>query len=130
MRVMFQQEMKDVQSRIIEIADDILTIVGEASNALTEADVKAADRALAGAELVSEKALSLDELVIRVIARQAPVARDLASLCPPSGFPLHWSAWLHSPVTSRPLHVFAIHNRQSPNPSQILSTNSRDSLRD
>jgi len=80
MRVMFQQEMKDVQSRIIEIADDIFTIVSEASLALTEANIKAADRALAGAELVSEKALSLDELVIRVIARQAPVARDLRLL--------------------------------------------------
>jgi phosphate transport system protein len=45
-----------------------------------EADVKAADRALAGAESVSEKALSLDELVIRILALQAPVAKDLRIL--------------------------------------------------
>jgi phosphate transport system protein len=54
--------------------------VTDATSALLEADVKAADRALAGAEIVSEKALSLDELVIRTLALQAPVARDLRIL--------------------------------------------------
>jgi phosphate transport system protein len=77
---MFDQELQSVQLRIVEIADSVFTIVTDATSALLEADVKAADRALAGAEIVSEKALSLDELVIRTLALQAPVARDLRIL--------------------------------------------------
>lgn len=80
MRKMFEQELQSVQDRIVEIAESVHTIVSDASVALLEADVKAADRALVGAELVSEKALSLDELVIRTLALQAPVARDLRIL--------------------------------------------------
>jgi phosphate transport system protein len=80
MREMFDQELQSVQLRIVEIADSVFTIVTDATSALLEADVKAADRALAGADIVSEKALSLDELVIRTLALQAPVARDLRIL--------------------------------------------------
>jgi phosphate transport system protein len=80
MREMFDQELQSVQLRIVEIADSVFTIVTDATSALLEADVKAADRALAGAEIVSEKALSLDELVIRTLALQAPGARDLRIL--------------------------------------------------
>lgn len=80
MREMFDQELESVQERIVDIADNVFTIVTDASAAFLEADVKAADRALVGAEMVAEKALSLDELVIRTLALQAPVARDLRIL--------------------------------------------------
>lgn len=80
MREMFDQELQSVQERIVEIAESVYEIVNDAATALLEADVKAADRALVGAEIVSEKALSLDELVIRTLALQAPVARDLRIL--------------------------------------------------
>lgn len=80
MRDMFDQELASVQERIVEIAEGAYQVVGDACTALLEADVKAADRSLAGAEGVSEKALSLDELVIRILALQAPVARDLRVL--------------------------------------------------
>lgn len=80
MRKMFDQELQSVQDRIVEIADSVHTIVTDASTALLEADIKAAERALVGAEVISEKALSLDELVIRTLALQAPVARDLRIL--------------------------------------------------
>ena len=80
MREMFDQELESVQERIVDIAESVFTIVTDASTAFLEADVKAADRALAIAETISEKALSLDELVIRTLALQAPVARDLRIL--------------------------------------------------
>lgn len=80
MREMFEKELESVQERIVEIAESVYEIVTDATVALVEADVKAADRALAGAEVVTEKALSLDELVIRTLALQAPVARDLRIL--------------------------------------------------
>ena len=59
MREMFDLELESVQERIVEIADSVFNIVTDASMALLEVDVKAADRALVGAEVVSEKALSL-----------------------------------------------------------------------
>ena len=80
MREMFEKELESVQERIVEIAETVFEIVNDATTALIEADVKSADRALAGAEIVTEKALSLDELVIRTLALQAPVARDLRIL--------------------------------------------------
>lgn len=80
MREMFDQELEAVQDRIVEIAENIHIIVTDACTALLEGDVKAAERALVGAEAVSDKALSLDELVIRTLALQAPVARDLRIL--------------------------------------------------
>ena len=80
MREMFDRELESVQERIVEIAETVFTVVSDAATALLDSDVKSADRALVAAELVSEKALSLDELVIRTLALQAPVARDLRVL--------------------------------------------------
>lgn len=80
MRKMFDTELETVQNRIVEIAESAHVVVADACIALLEADIKAADRALAGAEGVSDKTLSLDELVIRILALQAPVARDLRVL--------------------------------------------------
>lgn len=80
MREMFQQELSEVQDRLVEIADSVVGIVDNATGALLTADVTKADQALASADQISEKALELDELVIRVLARQSPVARDLRIL--------------------------------------------------
>lgn len=80
MRKMFEQQLQAVQDRIVEIAENVHEIVTDASIAFLDGDVKAADRALIGSEMVTTKALSLDELVIRTLALQAPVARDLRIL--------------------------------------------------
>lgn len=77
---MFDKQLETVQSRIVEIAEGVHVIVSDSAIAFLEVDSLAADRALAGAEWVSDKALSLDELVIRTLALQAPVARDLRIL--------------------------------------------------
>lgn len=80
MRKMFDKQLEAVQSRIVDIAETVHVIVSDATTAFLETDAAAADRAIAGAEGVSDKALSLDELVIRTLALQAPVARDLRIL--------------------------------------------------
>lgn len=80
MRAMFQQELHEVQDRLVEIADNVVTIVENATQGFCATDVARADQALASADAISDKALSLDELVIRILARQAPVARDLRIL--------------------------------------------------
>ena len=80
MREMFQQELHEVQDRLVDISDSVVDILDNATQALCNADVTKADQALASADAISDKALALDELVIRVLARQSPVARDLRIL--------------------------------------------------
>lgn len=80
MREMFQQELHEVQDRLVEIAESVIVIVENATQGFCGTDVSSADQALASADAISEKALALDELVIRILARQSPVARDLRIL--------------------------------------------------
>jgi phosphate transport system protein len=80
MREVFQNELKEVQDRLVEIASDVTKVMQNATIAFTTSDVSVADQAIASADAISEKALTLDELVIRILARQSPVARDLRVL--------------------------------------------------
>jgi phosphate transport system protein len=80
MREVFQQQLHEVQDRLVEIANDATKIMKNASDSFNNSDVVLADQAIASAELVNEKALALDELVIRILAKQSPVARDLRIL--------------------------------------------------
>lgn len=79
-REVFQQELKEVQERLVEIAGEVTRIMANASNAFTKSDVALADQAISSAESIQYKALALDELVIKILARQSPVARDLRIL--------------------------------------------------
>ncbi len=80
MREVFQNELHEVQDRLVEIAESVATIMTKASTAFLKSDVATADEAIALAEANENKALALDELVIRILARQSPVARDLRIL--------------------------------------------------
>jgi phosphate transport system protein len=80
MREVFQKELSEVQERLHEMAADATRTMESASKAFIRSDVTLADQALAGADLMASKALALDELVIRILARQSPVARDLRIL--------------------------------------------------
>jgi len=80
MRQVFQQELTEVQERLVELAEAAETIMDKASRAFLNSDVSLADEALALAGANEERALGLDELVIRVLATQSPVARDLRIL--------------------------------------------------
>jgi phosphate transport system protein len=65
---------------LVEISDSVATIMEKASAAFLGGDVAKADEAIALSESNEEKALALDELVIKILARQSPVARDLRIL--------------------------------------------------
>lgn len=80
MRQVFQNELHEVQDRLVEISDSVATIMEKASAAFLGGDVAKADEAIALSESNEEKALALDELVIKILARQSPVARDLRIL--------------------------------------------------
>lgn len=80
MREVFQRELHEVQDRLIEIAESVSVIIEKATQAFLGNEVAKADEAIALSETNEEKALALDELVIRILARQSPVARDLRIL--------------------------------------------------
>ena len=76
----FQNALADVQGRLVNLAENAESIMDKASRAFLNSDVTLADEALALAETNETKALDLDELVIKVLATQSPVARDLRIL--------------------------------------------------
>jgi phosphate transport system protein len=62
------------------MAESVSSIIEKATHAFLANEVAKADEAIALSESNEEKALALDELVIRILARQSPVARDLRIL--------------------------------------------------
>lgn len=80
MRAVFETQLADVQSRLVEIANDAAIVMEKASKAFTTSNVALADEAIAIGDATADKALALDELVIRILSTQSPVARDLRVL--------------------------------------------------
>ena len=80
MRAVFETQLADVQSRLVEIANDAAIVMEKASKAFTTSNVALADEAIAIADATADKALALDELVIKILSTQSPVARDLRVL--------------------------------------------------
>ena len=80
MREVFQRELHEVQDRLVEMADSVSIIIEKATQAFLANEVSKADEAIALSEANEDKALALDELVIKILARQSPVARDLRIL--------------------------------------------------
>ena len=77
MRAVFQQELEEVQERLVEIAELVAISIENATRAFNESNVTLAEQVIADDDKIDELALSLDELAINILARQQPVARDL-----------------------------------------------------
>ena len=77
MREVFQQELADVQDRLVRVADLVADSIDKATTAFTTQDVALAESVIADDHLIDELAAGLDELAINILARQQPVARDL-----------------------------------------------------
>ncbi|HEY7796516.1 MAG TPA: phosphate signaling complex protein PhoU [Microbacteriaceae bacterium] len=80
MREVFQQELSEVQDRLVTIASEATETMKLATQAFLNSDVALADQAIQKADANEAHALDLDELVIKVLATQSPVARDLRIL--------------------------------------------------
>jgi phosphate transport system protein len=80
MREVFQSELLEVQERLVDISRSVVTILEKATDAFLTNNVSQADQALEISDANEDKALALDELVIKILARQSPVARDLRVL--------------------------------------------------
>jgi phosphate transport system protein len=77
MREVFQQELREVQDGLVEIAGLVADSIEKATRAFTESDVSLAEEVIAEDPRIDQAAVALDELAITILARQQPVARDL-----------------------------------------------------
>ena len=77
MREVFQQELAEVQDRLVEISGLVEIAIEKATQAFNHSDVTLAEEVIASDARIDELAISLDELAIDILARQQPVARDL-----------------------------------------------------
>ena len=76
-REVFQQELREVQDRLIEISTLVAVSIENATSAFNDSNVSLAETVIADDEKIDAAALELDELAINILARQQPVARDL-----------------------------------------------------
>ncbi|MDQ0576198.1 phosphate transport system protein [Agromyces albus] len=77
MREVFQQELREVQDRLVEIADLVAESIEKATRAFNESDVSLAEEVIADDDRIDQNTVAIDELAITILARQQPVARDL-----------------------------------------------------
>jgi phosphate transport system protein len=77
MREVFQQELREVQDRLVEISDLVASSIESATQAFNESNVALAESVIADDSKIDALAAELDELAIQILARQQPVARDL-----------------------------------------------------
>ena len=77
MREVFQQELREVQDRLVEISTLVAHSIENATEAFNTSNVSLAETVIADDEQIDALAAELDELAIQILARQQPVARDL-----------------------------------------------------
>lgn len=77
MRQVFQQELRDIQNNLVELAQLVVTAIENATCAFAKSDVALAEKVIEHDAEVDRLASDLDEQVTKVLALQQPVARDL-----------------------------------------------------
>jgi phosphate transport system protein len=76
-REVFQQELREVQERLVEIATLVAVSIDNATRAFNDSNVTLAEMVIADDNRIDTATRELDELAIDILARQQPVARDL-----------------------------------------------------
>lgn len=77
MREVFQQELAEVQDRLVEISSLVADSIENAVTAFNDSNVALAETVIQDDTKIDTLAAELDEHAIQILARQAPVARDL-----------------------------------------------------
>ncbi|UCR88771.1 phosphate signaling complex protein PhoU [Mycetocola spongiae] len=80
MRQVFQQELREVQDRLIAISELVVISIENAVRAFNETDVAVAEEVIENDTRIDILTKALDELAINILARQQPVARDLRTV--------------------------------------------------
>ncbi len=77
MRELFQQELKELQDDLVDIAQLVYQAMSDAVTAFNKSDVELAETVIARDDQIDEAVKALDEQAIAILARQSPVAGDL-----------------------------------------------------
>jgi len=77
MRELFQQELKELQDDLVEIAVLVHHQITDAVTAFNKSDVELAESVIARDDEIDNAVKELDEQAIAILARQSPVADDL-----------------------------------------------------
>jgi len=77
MRELFQQELLEVQERLVAIAELVTASMADAVESFNKSDVTLAESVIARDNQIDDAVVELDEHAITILARQSPVAKDL-----------------------------------------------------
>ncbi|HEX6326965.1 MAG TPA: phosphate signaling complex protein PhoU [Jiangellaceae bacterium] len=80
MREAFHEQLDEVTGRLVGMTRKAGEQIKVATTALLEADIQLADQTVAGDASINRDQLEVDERVLGMIARQAPVAQDLRAV--------------------------------------------------
>src|SRR5258708_37955256 len=79
-RESFHQELREIEESVIQMASLVESAIARAMQALVRRDLLLAEEVRTGDGMVNELQRSIRNRCISVMARQAPVARDLREL--------------------------------------------------
>lgn len=76
-RKTFHEELKELRNEILRMGEFVIASVKNAVKALVEGDLELADEVIKDDDVVDNYNLEIEESAMSMLARQAPVARDL-----------------------------------------------------
>jgi phosphate transport system protein len=76
----YREELEDINSCLVEMANSVGSAMSTATTALLDADVALADRVIAGDEHIDSVRESIEQRCFALLARQQPVATDLRTV--------------------------------------------------
>jgi phosphate transport system protein len=76
----YREELEDIRSCLVEMANSVGSAMSTATTALLDADVALADLVIAGDEHIDAVRESIEERCFTLLARQQPVATDLRTI--------------------------------------------------
>ena len=80
MREAFHEQLDEIAGRLVGMTRKAGEQINAATTALLEADIQLADQTVAADASINRDQLEVDERLLEMMARQAPVARDLRAL--------------------------------------------------
>jgi phosphate transport system protein len=76
----YREELDDIRTCLVELANSVGSQLSTATTALLDADVALADLVIAGDEQIDATRESIDQRCFTLLARQQPVATDLRTI--------------------------------------------------
>ena len=80
MRTEYTHQLGELRGSIVAMGSMVDKAVGRATEAVTRQDVRAAQEVIVGDEAINAQRRGIEDLALRIIATQAPMAGDLRSI--------------------------------------------------